>query len=277
MRQLDLFSDLETEAPREERGDDEGRAKQDRDAQDRAKQDRGQRGRGARGLAARLNPLLGGELGSLILIDNRTRIVSARRLETALEVRIHRSFVHASDDTLEQVAEFLGGARGRRRSQALEAIRRHFEAHHDPAVPPPHQLEPEGRFFDLREIRDRINKEYFDDELEVEITWGRTPPERRRSRRQRGFSIRLGSYDDRSRLVRVHRSLDRPEVPRCVVESVVHHEMLHAAIPPERGVAGSRRRIHTPEFRRRERHYEHHEVAERWLKENLTRLAGLEK
>ncbi|MEM8996076.1 MAG: hypothetical protein AAGF23_14915, partial [Acidobacteriota bacterium] len=119
----------------------------------------------------------------------------------------------------------------------------------------------------------RINGDYFADTLDVHITWGQNAP-RRRHRRGAGFSIRLGSYDEASRLVRIHPVLDRPEVPAYVVASVVYHEMLHAAVPPERARPGARRRVHTAEFRRRERLYRDHDRTEAWLADNAERLAA---
>ncbi len=64
-------------------------------------------------------------------------------------------------------------------------------------------------------------------------------------------------------------------MPRAVVESVVYHELLHAAIPPVEQ-PGQRRQIHPPEFRRREREFAHFDAAEDWLAENLGRLAGVD-
>jgi hypothetical protein len=48
--------------------------------------------------------------------------------------------------------------------------------------------------------------------------------------------------------------------------------MLHAALPSQRH--NGRRRLHTPEFRRREQLYHYAAEANRWLEENLSRLAA---
>lgn len=229
-------------------------------------------------LADRLGELLDRPLASLVLTENRSRIVSARPAPYGrrLEVRIHRCFADASEPTLRAVADFLGGRRGEPRRRALRTIREHFARHGAPQEPATKRrtvLRPVGQCFDLRELCDDVDRRYFGGELGVAITWGRAS-RRRRKRRRRGcgFSIQLGSYDDRRRLVRIHRCLDRPEVPRYVVEAVIHHELLHAALPPV--VVNGRRRLHTPEFRRRERQFEHHRKASRWIEKNLARLAG---
>jgi len=222
-------------------------------------------------LARRLDEALGGALGSVVLTDNRSRIISARSLAGALEVRIHRSFVGAPESTLVEVAKFLGGARGAARRRALAAIREHFDRHRGEPRPRRRILRQEGHCFDLAEILDELNHRFFDGRLELKITWGRQGTKRRR-RRGQGISIRLGSYHDAERLVRIHPVLDHSSVPRYVVESVVYHEMLHADLPARRS-PGGRRRLHPPEFRRREREYPEHERAERWISSNLERLA----
>ena len=89
-------------------------------------------------------------------------------------------------------------------------------------------------------------------------------------RRHRTSSLQLGSYSYEDRLIRIHRVLDDPSVPRYVVEAVVHHELLHADMPPE--VRGGKRQFHTPEFRRRERLYRNLGRAERWIGEHLPEL-----
>lgn len=226
--------------------------------------------------ATRLHNKLAGwmreSLASLVLTDNRRRIISARPVADGLAVRIHHCFSQADDAVLQTVAIFLDSRKGdTRRTIALQSIRSYFEQHRaEQAVEPRLALRPAGRCFDLNVLRDRVNRTYFDDALEVYITWGRAPRVRRR--RGRGFSILLGSYTDSDRLVRIHPCLDAPEVPEYVVESVVHHEMLHAALPAE--IHNGRRRLHTPEFRRRERLYRHFEAANRWLESHLSRLAA---
>ena len=211
---------------------------------------------------------------SVHLTDNRSTIVSARPdRDGQLKVRIHRSFAGAPQETIAAVADFLRSRkRSPRRRRALAVIRDHFRAHAPSEEPKRRRrivLRPVGQAVDLRDLRDALNERFFDGQLEVHVTWGRAPS-RRRGRR--GFSVRLGTYSDRDNVARIHRCLDRADVPRYVVEAVVYHEMLHAAIPAV--VVNGRRRIHSPEFKRRERLYPHHEKAERWIERNVARLVG---
>lgn len=223
-------------------------------------------------LRHKLSTWLDEPIVSLVLTDNRRRIISAQSTELGLAVRMHRCFAWADEDTLRTVADFLSGRKGdTQRKRALQSIRGYFERHRDPRGDGRRlTLRPKGHFFNLEVLRDHVNAEYFGGALDVHITWGRAPRVRRR--RRRGFSILLGSYTEADRLVRIHPCLDRYDVPEYVIESVVYHEMLHAALPAE--TRHGRRCLHTPEFRRREQLYRHHDAANRWLEANLARLAA---
>jgi hypothetical protein len=201
-----------------------------------------------------------------------------------IDLRIHRSFAAAPDPVLRAVAVFLASAKGSATArQALAAIREHFHLHRPdpralPAAAPGKarrpSLCPVGEVLDLREIAGDLNQRYFEGRLKVRITWGKSAGESGHPasdcRRTRTTSLQLGSYSYEDRLIRVHRVLDRPEVPRYVVESVVFHELLHADLPPV--MRNGRRYFHTPEFRRRERKFRHFERADCWVRQNLQQL-----
>jgi hypothetical protein len=218
---------------------------------------------------------LGDGLASLVLTNNRSRIVSSRaERDGALHLRIHRSFAEAPPEIVAALVAFLKSPRRAKRAEALRAIRDYFDLWRREAEPsrPPRRtrLAARGEFFDLEAMRDEVNRQYFGGRLEVAITWGKNGSALR-GRKKRGFSVRLGSYHERENLVRIHPVLDRADVPFYVVESIVHHEMVHAVVPTERGK--SRRIVHGPEFRRLEKLYRRHEEAEAWLKANIERLA----
>jgi hypothetical protein len=97
------------------------------------------------------------------------------------------------------------------------------------------------------------------------LTWGRAAPSRSR------HSLRLGSYDYLSRIVRVHTVLDQPAVPAWFVRYVLFHELLHAALPSELGHDG-RRQHHGARFREREAAYPDTARAYAWEREHLQRL-----
>ncbi len=234
-------------------------------------------------LIRRLSEGLSTSVCSLTLTRNRTRIVSAKPRRpgdgrsAGLDIRVHRCFAQADDRVVQALVDFLEARTAASRQRGLAVIREHFRLHGQEDTRRPPLLKPEGEVFDLSVLKERVNRRYFGGELQVDITWGKgakgRASARGRRRRKGSFSIRLGSYDERLSLVRIHPVLDRPEVPEIVVESIVYHEMLHAVIPPKRGAR--RRSVHPPEFRRMERQYEHFEQAEAWLDANVERLARL--
>lgn len=128
------------------------------------------------------------------------------------------------------------------------------------------EFEAAGRYFDLRQIFNRINARYFCNRLrDYRITWGR-------SRRERPKSyIVFGSIQEEDRVIRIHPLLDRQFVPPWYVEYVVFHEMLHAFVPDRYDRAG-RRIVHHEGFLRRERRYRHYRRSIEWEQENLGRF-----
>lgn len=256
-------------------------------------------------LFRRLSRLTGGRLRTLLLTDNRRTILSVRPASGRrgpapvggergpIDLRIHHSFAGAAEPVLRAVATFLASAKGSGAARhALAAIREHFHHHrlqllhtvqplhpsHPSLAPPPGTarprrlaIDPVGALVDLREIAGDLNQRYFDGRLRVRITWGKAAGETAHScRRSRTMSLQLGSYSYEDRLIRIHRVLDRPDVPRYVIESVVFHELLHADLPPVK--RNGKRYFHTPEFRRREMEFRHHEKADQWVRQNLHQL-----
>ncbi|MGF1657358.1 MAG: hypothetical protein ACFCU3_10305 [Verrucomicrobiales bacterium] len=127
-------------------------------------------------------------------------------------------------------------------------------------------LPHEGRYFDLKDIFDRLNQRFFRNALRrYTITWGR-----KRKLRPKRFFVFGAIYED-ERIIRIHPLLDAPFVPLWYLEFVVYHEMLHAVVPDE-PMPGGRRRIHTEEFLRRERQFPHYRKARVWEEENLGRF-----
>lgn len=229
-------------------------------------------------LRGRLDALTGSSrLLCVTLTDNRRTILSVRREGPSgrggLTLRIHRCFAEAPPEVLRAVADFLESGRGTERARrALAALREHFSRHRPAAPARRRGLRPVGVALDLREVADDLNRRFFDGRLAVAITWGRAggSAAHRCRRRSRSASLLLGSYSYEDSLVRIHPALDGPGVPRYVVEAVVFHELLHADIPPV--FHDGRRRVHTPEFRRRERQFPHLERAERWIQEHFPAL-----
>ncbi len=112
----------------------------------------------------------------------------------------------------------------------------------------------QGRRYDLEEIFDRLNRRFFGGAVPpARLGWSRTASRRR-----------LGHYDAAHRTIVVSRVLDEPGVPEFVVEYVLYHEMLHIVHPARRN--GTRRQIHTKEFKEAEKRFPRLAEARAWLK-----------
>lgn len=213
----------------------------------------------SRALAERL-----GQPVRLVITDNRSTMLSAKSKGGRFEVRLHHMFLTADEDILSAVSDYLGGAG----QGAAATIDRFVETHRRRFVGPGRpqsELPARGRHHDLQAILHDLGRRHFGRPLEVRITWGKRLQPKRGQR-----SLQLGTYLPEERLIRIHPVLDQPWVPDYVVESVVFHEMLHHDMPAV--VQNGRRHYHTLAFRKRERSFEYHAVAEQWQKENLWRL-----
>lgn len=193
----------------------------------------------------------------------RSDVVSARLdHKGAWHVRLNAMFADAPSGVQDALASWLrSGRRARKAAAVLDAwievrlSRLHREE------PSALVLQPRGRCHDL----DALARELAQGELSADlerrgglprITWGRL----RRSRSRR--ALRLGSFEFASRVVRIHPVLDQAAVPQWFVRYVLFHELLHAALDEPR--QGSRRVLHGPQFRRREREYADYQRARAW-------------
>ena len=111
-----------------------------------------------------------------------------------------------------------------------------------------------GHVYDLEAIFDDLNARFFHGLLgRPQMTWSRD-----RARNS------LGHYDPAHNTIVVSRVFDQRRVPRCAVEYIVYHEMLHLKHPVK--LRGSRRCVHPPEFQAEENLFPHLEDAKKFLK-----------
>ncbi len=216
----------------------------------------------ADGLAHQLSRELGLPV-RLSVTDNRSTMVSFRRGQSALRLRLHHMFLDAPQPVVQAIADYAG-----RGSRTAGPVLDDYIRGRQPLIrqdrPRDTELNPRGRCFDLKAIFERLNQTYFQSGIQAQIGWGRMPGRRRRR------SIRLGVYDHQTREIRLHPALDRPDVPAFFVEFIVFHEMLHQLFPSH---ARNGRRVHHPRaFRDRERAFPYYEAALRWEKQNLRML-----
>jgi hypothetical protein len=201
----------------------------------------------------------------LSITDNRHSIISHRFANGVLKARIHHMFLGAPRGVQEALVRYV--VRGEKAASTL--VGDYIEAHSPHVVKPPRRvnLVTRGKHHDLLPLAAELNQKYFAGECNVLVTWGKRAPRRPGKARA---SIKLGSYTQAERLIRVHPVLDRAWVPRYFVAFVLYHEMLHHMIPASR--SGARATVHPPEFRERERAFRHYERALAWERAHIGRL-----
>jgi len=118
---------------------------------------------------------------------------------------------------------------------------------------------PRGNHHNLERLFARLNRRYFDNELEKPtLTWSQ-----RRTRRI------LGHHDPVHNTIVISKTLDAADVPEWIVEYVLYHEMLHIKHPAR--LINGRRFYHTKAFRAEEARYPLYEEAQNWL-DQIARL-----
>jgi len=121
---------------------------------------------------------------------------------------------------------------------------------------------PRGMFFDLEQIFEELNLHHFHGLMARPLLgWSRQISR-----------VTLGHYDPSHNAIILSRLLDGPRVPRLAVEYVLFHEMLHLRYPEEH--RGSRRCIHTPEFKQAEKEFPRLKEAKEALKRLCQHQAG---
>lgn len=193
--------------------------------------------------------------------DNRSTMLSVCWEPGCTKLSLHRMFLGAPKNVMESLACYLRNGQ----SQSLPLPVKTFIERQMQKLDYSHQvkkqcLETKGRVFDLQEVLDKLNREYFDDTLKLQITWYGMSNRKFRSR------INFGLYSDPLKLIKIHRILDRTEIPDFFLEFVVYHEMLHNVCLPFVADSGNTV-IHTPEFKAREQQFARFSEASAWLEE----------
>lgn len=218
----------------------------------------------AEALACALERCVGSPI-RLRMNRNRSTMISVRKGPGELCVSLHQMFLGSPPPVMEALCHYLKG-QDQRPSRVLRAYIDQSLSDQERRRPSrPRELQPKGEHYDLTEIYRVINQEYFCGALDLQITWYGCP--KRKVRRR----ITFGQYVDVLKLVKIHRRLDRCDVPRYFVDFVVYHEMLHHVLPSYVDSRG-KRQIHHPEFCRRERDFKYYEQANKWMRDAQQRL-----
>lgn len=158
-------------------------------------------------------------------------------------VREHRSLL---EKAIWRYIESLPGAPARRKS------RFHASAFAD---------KTQGVRYDLQEVFTSVNSAYFNATLSAVVRWGE------RGSKTSYHTIKTDTQGNRVNLITIAGVYNYKDIPRFAIEGIMHHEMLHIAIPPYK--KNNRLVIHGREFRTAERQFAFHYEWRNWEKMSL--------
>lgn len=198
----------------------------------------------------------------LIVNENRSTMLNIlTRKRDYAKVSMHKMFLRAPEEVISAIAHYVRGSKKRdSREENLRIrsfIQTNLERLNYSKALDRSKFITEGNIYDLQKIYDEINARYFENKLNLAITWY---GERGRKNRSR---VTFGQYFDHLRLVKIHRILDDIFFPPFFVEYVVYHEMLHHVVQgyvDENGLF----RTHGSEFKEKEKLFHHYERASDW-------------
>ncbi|MBI4125698.1 MAG: hypothetical protein HY466_07205 [Deltaproteobacteria bacterium] len=208
-----------------------------------------------RGLLARLLK----EKVELVIHDNTHVFMNAYFRKKRWVIRLHWMFLKSP-----AMARQIGSYLLTRNKENSKAIDRYIENHWHWVRHPMPPLQHRGRHYDLKKIRNDLNRRYLGGRITAQITWG--PKNSRRAYEQ----MQMGSYSTSRNLIIIHPGLDQKFVPRYVVAATVFHEMCHALVPVKE--KGGRKQIHPLSFRKLEARYPSLDKAKKWEEAHFTKL-----
>jgi len=182
---------------------------------------------------------------SFVSINNTIRMRQGE-----LYVRISDLLEGAPETVLHSIAHILLAKLYRQPvDRTLNARYRRYVASHDVAAKArlvrqmrgrKHIRTARGHYYHLEEIFDELNRRFFHGLMgRPQLTWS-----------QNHARSSLGHYDPAHNAIVISRVFDSPRVPRYAVEYILFHEMLHLKHPVR--LSGSRRCVHSREFRAEE-------------------------
>lgn len=193
--------------------------------------------------------------------DNRSTMLSVKWEPSCTKVSMHRMFLEAPQNIMQSLACYI--------SQEEKSIPRKVKAFIEDGLRKldysaslkNQKLYQTGNVYNLKKIYDDLNKEYFDNQLQLSITWFGKTRQMNRSR------VTFGLYHDPLKLIKINRMLDSPSFPDYIVAFVIYHEMVHNVCPAYIDEKGNSR-VHTKEFKEMEAKFKYYHLADKWIKEN---------
>ena len=197
--------------------------------------------------------------------DNRSTMLSVKWEPDCTKVSLHRIFLDAPGNVMDALACYL-----KKKDRAIGPTVKAFSEDRLKTLDYSHQIDLTkiyscGNVYNLQQIYNDLNAEYFNNALKLRITWFGKPSQRCRSR------LTFGLYHDPVKLIKINRMLDSPSFPDYLVSYVVYHEMVHNVCPSYFDENGFHQ-IHSKEFKKKEEEFRYYDLAQDWIKKNRENL-----
>ena len=202
---------------------------------------------------------------SICITDNMTSMIRVKREKGRVLLRIHWMFLKSEDEVKRAVAEFIA----KRSKESIEILRRFIKGFPLPErkLRKAASSREKGKFVNLRQIFDEVNREYFAGRIKSQITFGRYIHKRRKSR-----FINLGYYREDIDTIYISTRLDRIGIPEVFIKFIVYHEMLHAMEKESETECCRRRRRHSKSFREKEKMFKEYFLVQKIKKKIIGML-----
>ena len=190
-----------------------------------------------------------GRTVSLFITDNSYSILTMMEEKASVKLRLHRMFLSATSDVLVEIANYIENSRIK--TPLIRSFINQNTHRIKKKTTKKINLRHLGRYHNLLDTYNTLNREYFNRNINASITWGAV-------RRRRGAKkSTLGSYSYANKIIRINPMLDSKRVPGYYLKFIIYHEMLHADLGVD--ATNGRNFYHTREFRRREKLFENYE------------------
>jgi hypothetical protein len=195
---------------------------------------------------------------SIKVAEYKSTYISVRRNPTSLKVSVHKLFLKAPDTIVDHLINYVV----RRDKLSFIEIKKYahnyfLNVDYSKFVKD-ENLTYIGNFYNLKQIFENLNKKYFNNSLDLKITYFET--------KYRKYShVTFGSYDNTLKLIKINKILDNINVPFYFIYYVVYHEILHHILKVDIS-ENAKRTVHSKEFKILEKKFPYYKDAIDWEK-----------
>ncbi len=201
----------------------------------------------------------------LTINDNRSTMLNVRWEESCTKISLHRIFLSAPKNVILALADSILEKQTTVASPVKAFIQESIEDIDYSSKIDPLDLYHQGEIHNVKHYYDELNNEYFNNSLNLQISWFGDSNKRNKNK------ISFGLYHDALRLIKINRIMDTSIFPSYVIRFIIYHEMLHCVCPPyvdEKGI----HRIHHKEFKAREKEFKDFSIAIKWIQQHRHNL-----